>query len=166
MLKCKLLILGACLSFSQMAMADEYVARYVCYADNDIRQNGGGAEVNSRLELKLMKDQNGLIYLTQTLGHVLLGENDTNILSDRYAYYGFFRFGRLTENPDYDPVVYHDHYQFKPFNATVTNNTDGGGMWGSFVIPKTLETNINAHYIFQAGSHIGGTIDYKCEGRL
>lgn len=114
-----------------------------------------------------MKDQHGLVYLSQTLGHVLLSsEDEGKILADRYAYYGLFRFGRLTENPDYDPVVYHDHYQFKSFNAMVTNNNDGGGMWGAFVIPKSLEKNVQAHYIFQAGSHIGGTIDYDCQGRL
>ena len=38
-------------------VADEYVGRYLCYADDTIRQNGGSAQVNSRFELKLMKDR-------------------------------------------------------------------------------------------------------------
>lgn len=157
-----LLLFAAILMVSnQMATADDYVARYICYADGVIR--GAPAPVNSRLELKLMKDEKGLVYLTQTMGHVLVtDDNDQNILADRYGYYGLFRFGRLYQNPDYNPVVYHDHYQFKPFNAVTTNNFDGGGMWGSFVLPKSLDKEVAAHYIFQAGSHIGGTIDYKC----
>ncbi|MCX4025669.1 hypothetical protein H0A36_20030 [Endozoicomonas sp. SM1973] len=151
---------------SQVAIADDYVARYLCYADGKIRQNGAGAPVNSRFEMKLMKDEKGLIYLTQALGHVLVtDETGPSILADRYGYYALFRFGRLYQNPDYNPVVYHDHYQFKPFNAVTTNGFDGGGMWGSFVLPKSLNKEVSAHYIFQAGSHIGGTIDYKCKRR-
>ncbi|WP_018691623.1 hypothetical protein [Algicola sagamiensis] len=163
----QLILLGlVCAGMSQVAAADEYVGRYICHSDGKIRANGAPSPVNSRLELKLMKDQNGLMYLTQTMGHVLVTDDtDHNPLADRYAYYGLFRFGRLDENPDYNPTVYHDHHQFKPFNAMTTNGFDGGGMWGYFVIPKSLERDTKAHYIFQSGSHIGGTIDYECRRR-
>ncbi|WP_163835161.1 hypothetical protein [Spartinivicinus ruber] len=151
---------------SQVVAADDFVARYLCYADGKIRQNGAGAPVNSRLEMKLMRDEKGLVYLAQTLGHVLVTDDtEPTILADHYGYYGLFRFGRLYQNPNYNPTVYYDHYQFKPFNAVTTNGFDGGGMWGSFVLPKSLDKEVAAHYIFQAGSHIGGTIDYKCKRR-
>lgn len=36
-------------------------------------------------------------------------------------------------------------------------------MWGYLVINKDTGGEFDAHYIFQAGDHMGGTVDYKCK---
>ncbi|WP_299497070.1 hypothetical protein [uncultured Shewanella sp.] len=144
--------------------ADTYLGQYICHSEEVLRQNGDlGAKVNSRLELRLKQGDDGLVSLIQGIGHVITNyDADDNLLDDEYAYYGLFNTHSLQENPDYSPRVYLEHHQFKAFNASVTNNNDGGGMWGNLVIPKQLNTVIEVHYIFQAGDHMGGTIDYQC----
>lgn len=156
-------VIGCAAFSSTPVQADSFLARYICHADGQIRQNGGDAVVQSRLEFRVYQNSEGKVYLRGGVGHVLAGEALDSLLSERYAYYGLFRFSGLTENQDYRPIKYTNHYQFKPFNAQVTNGADGGGMWGYLVLPKTLDREITAHYVFQAGSHIGGTIDYHCQ---
>lgn len=147
---------------TSLVSADSYLARYICEANGPIRQNGGNAVVQSRLELRVYQNDAGQVYLTRGVGHVLAGEDLDTLLSEPYAYYGLFRIGKIVANADYRPTTYINHYQFKPFNARYTNGADGGGMWGYFVLPKSLDREVKAHYVFQAGSHIGGTIDYQC----
>ncbi|WP_299002853.1 hypothetical protein [uncultured Shewanella sp.] len=147
-----------------LAQADTYLGRYICHSNEVLRQNGDlGAKVDSRLELRLKQGDDGLVSLIQGMGHLITNyAADENLLDDEYAYYGLFNTHSLTENPNYAPRVYINHHQFKAFNAMVTNSNDGGGMWGNLVIPKTLTAEIEVHYIFQAGDHMGGTVDYQC----
>lgn len=147
-----------------LAQADTYLGRYICHANEVLRQNGDfGTKVDSRLELRLKQGADGLVSLIQGMGHLITNyAADEHLLDDEYAYYGLFNLYSLQENPDYSPRVYVNHHQFKSFNATVTNNNDGGGMWGSLVVPQSLTAEIEVHYIFQAGDHMGGTVDYQC----
>jgi hypothetical protein len=77
-------------------------------------------------------------------------------------YTGVFQ-GEFKNDASYRPIVYTQHYKFSDFDAAVTSRWDGGGMWGYFVINKANgEDELAAHYVFQAGDHIGGTIDLNC----
>lgn len=70
----------------------------------------------------------------------------------------------LTENRNYNPEVYHGYSQFKRFIATRTSECDGGGMGGELLIEKNIRKRIFlAHYIFRAGDHMGGTVDFVCK---
>ncbi len=77
-------------------------------------------------------------------------------------YTGVFN-GDFKNHEGYRPSVYTNHFKFNEFNAKVTSRHDGGGMWGYLVIKKdNTSDKIDAHYVFQAGDHIGGTIDMTC----
>lgn len=158
-----ILMSQAFITLTTEVRADSYLARYLCIAQGDMRQNGGQSKVHSRMEFRVYQDDEGNPYLTRGVGHVLVGEKRSELLSQRYAYYGLFQFHKIRANPNYRPVKYTHHYQFKPFHARFTNKVDGGGMWGYWVMPKTLDKTLKAHYVFQAGSHMGGTIDYNCQ---
>jgi hypothetical protein len=84
------------------------------------------------------------------------------------GYYGVFNGKNLVEVPYTRPVKYKNHYRFQKFNADFTAGNESG-MWGDFVLNKEIDGSRNndkfetdAHYVFQAGDHLGGTIDYTC----
>lgn len=64
-------------------------------------------------------------------------------------------------NPKYRPVRYKNMVQFKNFDAVKTKGFEDG-MWGSFLIDRSLNDGVEAKYIFQAGDHMGGTVKFKC----
>ena len=72
--------------------------------------------------------------------------------------------GEFANDPNYNGTTYTNHHAFKEFNAGITGRTDGGGMWGYLALNKDNGTDdIDAHYVFQSGDHIGGTVDLMCE---
>lgn len=87
-------------------------------------------------------------------------------LNDENAYVGHFQINSLDTNPNYRPRRYKDYFQFKKFNASRTTGNESG-MWGEFVVEKAAllrrAKRFLAHYIFQAGDHIGGTLHFTCE---
>ena len=136
---------------------------YICIAEQ-LRQNGSILPVSSSLEFSV-KSNDGLHEITDLIGHVIAKNNpEGSPKLDFNAYHGIFYFKQLPNNPQYTGRVYKNHIQFRDFDAFQTNNNDGGGMWGEFVIAKAIDnkTPVDAHYIFKAGDHMGGTIDYIC----
>ena len=89
---------------------------------------------------------------------------DFEVGDENYGYRGLFKFGSLVEKPNYRPRKYKGYSKYERFEAFETNDWDGGGMWGYMVIQKDKsKTPFSAHYIFQAGDHMGGTMDFSCE---
>ncbi|SMF30331.1 hypothetical protein [Pseudobacteriovorax antillogorgiicola] len=136
---------------------------------NSLRQLGNQewpaqAYLNFRMEVEGQKAS-----LSRVVGHIAVSYDDLSegesIVESFDVYYGSFSHGFVENNPQYKPRVYLNHFQF-PFNANHTTSWDGGGMWGHLVIPQNPENEFSAHYIFQAGSHMGGTVDLNCRGRL
>jgi hypothetical protein len=87
------------------------------------------------------------------------------------GYYGLFNGKNLVEVPYTRPVKYKNHYRFK-FTADYTDGNESG-MSGDFVLNKEIDGSrdnsnfeTDAHYVFQAGDHLGGTIDYSCVNKL
>ncbi len=88
------------------------------------------------------------------------------------GYYGVFVGKNNVEVPyTRKPSVYKNHYRFQNIDARFTGGSENG-MWGEFVVSKDLaktrDTNIkvDGHYVFKAGDHLGGTIDYECGADL
>lgn len=80
-------------------------------------------------------------------------------------YLGVFT-GDFKNRESYNARVYTNHYKFEDFDAKLTSDTDGGGMFGYLVVNKNIgEDKIDAHYVFQAGDHMGGTVDMVCRTR-
>ncbi len=94
-------------------------------------------------------------------GNLVVKDDDSDM------YDAHFDTREITANQLYRPTKYLNHIQFKDLDASNTNTHDGGGMWGQLIISKQiLERDIlkvRAHYIFQAGDHVGGTVDLMCE---
>jgi hypothetical protein len=78
-------------------------------------------------------------------------------------YIGNFKIPLITENAKYRPIKYKGYSQFPKFNATDTSGSAEDGMWGQFLLEKnTNKARFGAHYIFQAGDHMGGTLHMTC----
>ena len=67
-----------------------------------------------------------------------------------------FNIKHIEENAYYAPQRYKGHSQFRNF--------DSSDMWGNLIIPKkTSQKKFYAHYIFQEGDHMGGTLHLVCK---
>lgn len=131
----------------------------------NIRQFGG-FKCNSSVYLTfLYKNMDDKATLGSMTGHIsasYINSNSENYFDSTDLYYGSFTHDVISNNPNYIPRKYLEHYQF-PLDATATNGNDGGGMWGNFILPKNPKKEFQAHYIFQAGDHMGGTVDMNCK---
>jgi len=132
----------------------EKTARRICTAKL-FRSNG----------VEAMPLENGLLYLTvsktddkvtltKVVGHLLIED-----------YYAIFNGENLPEKPYVRaPSQYTNHYRFS-LTATETAGSESG-MWGHLIVNKDLfESNgrVDAHYVLQAGDHLGGTVDLECD---
>jgi hypothetical protein len=83
--------------------------------------------------------------------------------NEELTYQGTFDIDSLKERAEYKPNKYKGFSQFLNFDATDTKGSAEDGMWGQFILEKnTSKANFDAHYIFQAGDHMGGTLHLSC----
>jgi hypothetical protein len=138
----------------------QYLGEWTCLS-SDIRHDSDEATVDARFVLKLFK-VNDLIVAEQIIGHAAVGVYGDVLGED---YYSVFKSENVSQNPNYRPRVYTNHFQFRGLREVASNNRDGGGMNGDLVISNTVLTSneARAHYVFQSGDHLGGTIDYDCK---
>jgi hypothetical protein len=157
------LSLTVILVFSLGARAEdgrEFVARLGC-EPTGFRAGDGTAEENSALLWLDVVRKNGELHLESYGGHIYA-----------YGYYGLFHGKDLKEVPYVRATTYKNHYRFKDFDAVFTGGLESG-MWGYLVINKSVDQfraggvkTLDAHYVFQAGDHMGGTIDFSCKNAL
>ena len=142
------------------ANAADYKGSFLCIAKGDaLRQSGTNLPANSRIHFSKYQDGENTLY-KKMVGHVTAGYEE----EPEYSYYGIFQYDQQVVNKEYRGRTYKNHDQLKDFDATATSDNDGGGMWGYLVINKdTSAKTFDAHYVFQAGDHMGGTIDYVCQ---
>lgn len=67
----------------------------------------------------------------------------------------------LTSDPLYRPTKYKSWVQFRNLVATATDSLERG-MWGNLILDLRGENTFEGRYIFQAGSHMGGTLNLFC----
>jgi hypothetical protein len=161
-MKFKVLFLAALtmVSFAQAANASERAL--VCAASGSpISQNGGHVFGSASFSLNEVVLPNGARFLYNVRGEVRASYEDAKLGEDG-SYIGSFNFTRVDANPKYSPRRYLGFTQYANFNAFQTRGREDG-MWGQFVLEQDLtKTVVQAHYIFQAGDHMGGTLHMSC----
>lgn len=138
-------------SFSQSFAVAELVNTYSCAATL-VREPDYKSDVSGFFAFAFYKDDTS-VFLKNVVGRIKVD-----------GYDGTFSFDKKDENPKYRPNKYQGYAQFLDFDAIKTNDTDGGGMWGELIVPKEpTDTGFTAHYVFKAGDHKGGTVDFSCK---
>ena len=159
------LLLGIyCLICTPSIFATEKLS-YICMdiEKDSLSQQWGTTDVWGRVELKIVEESNseGLRSIT-VFGHVAADydSGEQGRIDPTTAYYqGTFTAIKLVENPNYKPRRYKGYSQFRDFDASKSMS----GMWGELVIERnTKKEKFQAHYIFQAGDHMGGTLHLTC----
>jgi hypothetical protein len=152
----KLIAVAALLATTSVIAAD-YKGSYICLADG-MRQHGSSYSADGRLHFVKYEEEGKTIY-KGIVGHLSVGYDE----EPEYSYYGVFNFDQKEVDPKYRGRTYKNHDKLD-FSAVATNGNDGGGMWGYLVINKdNTQDTFDAHYVFQAGDHMGGTVDYTCK---
>ena len=150
------------MSFAVLAFSQAKSVEYTCLASK-FRINGGdeGKSVNSRFVMVLSSDT-GTEVAKSLIGHVDVSAFEQSPYDN---YYSVFVLKDLASNPNYNGHKYTNHVQFKEINESASSSADGGGMNGYLVVNKDRKSgeSFDAHYVFQSGDHIGGTIDYDCQ---
>jgi hypothetical protein len=165
--------------FSTTLLANEPKADYPtrvrdrvsCLAVGAKLRQGGGYSTDHYVIGRLLfetkfDDEKKLVSLRSYMGSLEItdsyaDDDSPNKAQILHAYYGLF-FGKDRKtNLAPRATVYKDekYYRFNKLNANITSDSDGGGMWGYFVISKEFK---KAHYVFRSGDHMGGTIDFDC----
>lgn len=155
---------------SASGYADVVRGTVECTAKKALQMGGGASEdftVNSSLYLSL-KTEDGVTILDH-IGHVKISNDSSAAATASTVYYGQF-FGKkvpVTLSPRARKYTDAEYYRFKDFDALNTSGHDGGGMWGYLVVSKAYYNGngsqpFAAHYVFKAGDHIGGTVNYSC----
>jgi hypothetical protein len=150
----------------------KYIGSYTCRGQilrvkNQKPSNFG---IDSRLEFVVDQNKEGLYVLTEYGGHLAIYDNPDDLKAGRPAsLYAVFQGKSLPQNPNFVAHKYKNHMQFPKFNDAVDFGGESG-VWGSLVVNSGLIENgggkmYDAHYVFQAGDHRGGTIDYSCQAR-
>ena len=156
----KVLLTLTFLMFLSTTYAEErkYVGDYVCKATKFVQQGDTekNADVDARIEFQEYTVAE-VQEIREVVGHIWIKDNGGG------DYYGVFSFDKQVENLKYRPLKYKNHTQYKNFDATKTNNNDGGGMWGQFVVNKTRGGTFDANYIFKSGDHMGGVVVFECK---
>lgn len=153
----KYLLFLALLTFNTVyASIDSYYCESV-----QARQHG--LKIFSKVELRFdFVAEEGTEFLEDVVGSIKVSYED-NLNTDE-LYYGVFSFHERFQNLKYHPNKYKGYIQFPHFDVIDSNNFDGGGIWGDLVIENKPSADLlTAHYVFQAGDHMGGTIDLICE---
>ena len=149
------------ISLTSMSFAADYLGSYHCVATGG-RQGGTDLSVDGRFSFSLHSDADKGVTLKNLVGHMSVSVYDDD--DPLYDYYSVFTIKELPANPKYRPIVYKNHHQFKNLDDTASGGVESG-MWGYLVLeknPTKERKDLAAHYVFQAGDHMGGTIDLVC----
>ena len=141
-------------------------ASEVTCVSNVTSQSGTTLKTDAKLNFKLtangnqstISNVNGYVYVMGAY------EDKNEPMTAENTYMGFFKAGTLVANAKYRPNQYKGFAQFQNFNAIKTTGLEDG-MWGNLVAQvegRTSSGKIAAHYIFQAGDHMGGTVHFSC----
>jgi hypothetical protein len=131
-----------------------------CVARGKSFSNLGAAPLEASANLTFDESfENNIRVINKITGSVKIH----SAYGDIYA--GQFKIANpLFENVKYRPLRYKDHSQFPEFNATESEGSSESGMWGNLILSKlTSQPKFSAHYILQAGDHIGGTLHLTCQ---
>lgn len=162
----KLLLLALATLMGQQSYAAYTHGYYLCTGIQVREGTDQALAVKSEIYVKLRADEQGNFELREFIGDLTLANNYSGKHGefDNESYYGNFALSKIMNVKNYRPRVYLGHIKFADINANGTINSEGG-MWGSFMLDmrEGFADTIEAHYVFQAGDHRGGTVDFLCE---
>lgn len=159
----KLISLAAILSFllSINTYSKDKKEEYQCLTtESSFRQ----VKSEGKLDFVVHTTKSGIRTINDVNGVIRADWSELSATPSFHDYKGWFNIDSIVENINYNPRKYKNFSQFKDFDATSSKR----GMWGYLVLEKDNEMRLSddgtlkAHYIFQAGDHIGGTIDFVC----
>lgn len=166
-----LLIVGAfAFAWQSTAFAKRYDVQ--CWAEgHKLRQTSTDSKnnfVSARLSLDINAKDGGVdAELKEWVGHLAIARDATALT--KVDYHGVFSGKEKASSLSPRARVYKDgdYFRYRDFDASQTTRQDGGGMNGELVVSKKFQTagedaTYDAHYVFQAGDHMGGTVDYTC----
>ena len=83
------------------------------------------------------------------------------------GYRALYSIAKLEVNPYYNPRKYFGWFQFKNINASFTDSIENGTS-GNLILDLNLidQKTFEGKYLFQAGSHIGGTLNLSCNKNI
>ncbi len=142
-----------------------------CVAADYVRQQGRKLEARGLIEFVESTNVKGLRKISNITGYMaihVLPPKKREREFEEYDYQATFNIAELTEHPRYTSRRYPNHSQFRDFNTHQTEGRDAGGMWGRWHFEKLTTPNqpsLQASYVFQAGDHLGGTLDFVCNRR-
>lgn len=147
-----LFLLVSCV-LNEHSLADQ-AKEITCIATGKKLRRHGSTDEYAQANLNFkFEETDGRAVLKSIRGKIAASMNEIDLNS----YVGSFNYQKINNNPNYNPHKYYGYYQF-PLDASESDQ----GMWGNFVIPFGPANKFNTHYIFQAGDHMGGTIDMDC----
>ena len=137
-------------------------ARYNCVG-NELRQHGKmKGSANFTFDLQCL---NSPVCIITNLTGMVMADGDPTNTDPEYAYHGYFKIKSMTSDPRYRPTKYKNARIFRKVNAYRTKGAEDG-MWGDLIVAQSTRRSqsilLEAHYVFQAGDHMGGTIHMKC----
>ncbi len=135
-------------------------AAYICQG-NEVRQHGS-LKAEATLSFNLHCLNGPKCFLSGLEGYIIAG-------GDRYSdpetvYQGYFKIKSMINDTNYNPRKYKNAKVYRNVNAYKTSGAEQG-MWGDLILSKPTRTNgadLEAHYVFKAGDHMGGTIHMSC----
>ena len=162
----KHILIALIISVSATANADtnSFSTDVKCWASgNSVSQKGAGMiPGKASFEFTVNHTLKANRILTNITGEFTVAEEGESLTSE-YSYHNVFKINSLSENPDYNPRKYVGYSQYPKFDATETLSGEDG-MWGNFVLQQDMSgSTFKAHYIFQAGDHMGGTLHLNCK---
>lgn len=135
----------------------------VCSAEGRSLSNNSWGLLHAKalLSFEDSYDANGVRTLKNFMGTVVTSPEGSG--DEASTYVGRFSIYEKKENTAYRPGTYKGFSQFRGVNAADSVGSREQGMWGEFILAKDTDpTGFPAHYIFQAGDHMGGTLHLSC----
>ncbi|MBT3980301.1 MAG: hypothetical protein HOE90_03060 [Bacteriovoracaceae bacterium] len=153
------------------SMTQAFSATVTCISKSEARQGGAKLPVAARIDFRDDEDESGNRVLKNVVGHVAVRNNfdGDDKIGRSDDYYSIFNIKKMKAKAKYKARVYKNHSKFEDYDSTASNSTDGGGMWGYLAVEKYEEPkggeekSFSAHYVFQSGDHMGGTVDFDCK---
>ena len=154
----KILFVTLFLSLTSSAFAQNTV----CRADGmRLRQTGSQGMAKVRLAFDDIRLSDGTRVIKNIEGYVKVANiwDENNPPAESEYDVGEFRVAELTENLKYIGSRYRGFSQFKDLTS------EDHYMSGNLLLEKGNKMSFKAHYIFQSGDHMGGTVDMNCMRR-
>lgn len=153
------LLCAATVMIAMSTMASAADSQFTCRA-NGKSFSGNGESVTAKAIINFDETVvDGLRTLTNITGSITIDPN-TEVWGNPYT--GQYDIASLTENPKFKPQKYVGFSQFREFNSLPSEDYSVEPIWGNFLVAKDTTGRFAAHYLIQAGDHMGGTLHLTC----